>query len=176
MKLLKVQKMRCLLAVRQTKGLLAILWQKRAEKGKVSVPVLLNFSGALLERGQCYKLDGIQLVVTDINVQQQKSELLKGAVIVNGKIDESVQICMPVDKKIQSPRSTLDRKDKGFLKSISFLNKDVQREILQSESTVRHLVRWSVVGSHEKGSCHSSIFKKPERTFQPLGVLFKTRY
>ena len=112
------------------------------------MPVLLNSSGTLLERGQCYELDGIQFAVTDINVQQQKSELLKGAVILNGKIDESVQICMPVDKKIQSTRPTLDRKDKDFLKGISFLNKDVQQEILESESTVRHLVRRSVVGSH----------------------------
>ena len=141
-----------------------------AEKGNVSVPVLLNSSGTLLERGQCYELDGIQFAVTNISVQQQKSEMLKGAVILNGKIDESVQICMPVDKKIQSTRPILDRKDKDFLKSISFLNKDVQREILESESTVRHLVRRSVVGSHMRKEVATALSSRSQNRRFSLGV------
>ena len=141
-----------------------------AEKGNVSVPVLLNSSGTLLECGQCYELDGIQFAVTDISVQQQKNELLKGAVILNGKIDESVQICMPVDKKIQSTRPTLDRKDKDFLKSISFLNKDVQWEVLESESTVRHLVRRSVVGSHMRKEVATALSSRSQNRRFSLGV------
>ena len=124
----------------------------------------------MLERGQCYELDGIQFAVTDINVQQQKSELLKGAVILNGKIDESVQICTPGDKKIQSTRPTLDRKDKDFLKSISFFNKDVQQEILESESTVRHLVRRSVVGSHMRKEVAAALSSRSQNRCFSLEV------
>lgn len=138
--------------------------------GSSSVPVIFNSTGTLLERGQCYKLGDIQFAVTDLTIQCQDTNSVNGAVILNGKIDHSVKIVMPVEKKVQPARPSLDRQDRTFLNKISILNRTVQQELLVSNSTVRRAVRQSMIAAHLRKEVTSALNSKSHNRRFSLGV------
>ena len=128
------------------------------------LPVIMNFFGTLLERGECYRLGDINFAVTDI---EQDTNSVKGAVILESKIDQSVKIVMTIEKKIQPTKLCLDRKDRDILRSLGLMNKTVQQELLSSFSAAVN----GCLSLEERSTC-CSCFKEPLPTFQPRCVFF----
>ena len=127
----------------------------------------MNSFGALLERGECYRLGDINFAVTDI---EQDTNSVKGAVISEGKIDQSVKIVMPVEKKIQPTKPCPDIKDRDILRSLGLMNKTVQQKLLSSSSSVRHSVRQAMVASHLRKEVHAALVSPSHCRRFSLGV------
>ena len=126
----------------------------------MSVPMIVNTEGTLIERGQCFQYQTMNFAATDITCEHDKESVIRGLMIFDGKLDESIKIEMPASKSVQCISPSLDKSGKEFLNSLSLLHsKQAQLELRESDSLVRQSVRQAVIASQirkEVASAQSS--------------------
>ena len=137
----------------------------------MSFPMIVNTEGTLIERGKCLQYQTMNFATTDITCDQDKESVIRGVMIFNGKLDQSIKIEMPANKSVQCINPNLDKHGKEFLNSVSLLHsKQAQQELRESDSLVRQAVRRAVVASQIRKEVASALSSKSHTRRFCLGV------
>lgn len=137
----------------------------------MSVPMIVNTEGTLIERGQCFQYQTMNFAATDITCEHDKESVIRGLMIFDGKLDESIKIEMPASKSVQCISPSLDKSGKEFLNSLSLLHsKQAQLELRESDSLVRQSVRQAVIASQIRKEVASALSSRSHTRRFCLGV------
>ena len=103
----------------------------------------------------------MNFATTDITCEHDKESVIRGLMIFDGKLEESIKIEMPANKSVQCINPSLDKSGKEFINSLSLLHsKQAQQELRESDSLVTQAVRRAVIASQIRKEVASALCSK----------------